>query len=40
MTAERSEGLVIRLRPLGDPSLIVHWFTPGPGRLGPVATGM
>jgi DNA repair protein RecO (recombination protein O) len=37
MTAERSEGLVIRLRPLGDTSLIVHWLTPEHGRLATVA---
>ena len=39
MTAERSEGLVIRLRPLGDTSLIVHWLTPEHGRLATVAKG-
>ena len=39
MTAQRSEGIVIRLRPLGDTSLIVHWLTPEHGRLATVAKG-
>ncbi len=39
MNAERSEGLVLRLRPLGDTSLIVHWLTPDRGRLATVAKG-
>ena len=39
MIAQRSEGIVIRLRPLGDTSLIVHWLTPEHGRLATVAKG-
>lgn len=39
MNAERSEGLILRLRPLGDTSLIVHWLTPDHGRLATVAKG-
>ncbi len=39
MTAQRSEGIVIRLHPLGDTSLIVHWLTPEHGRLATVAKG-
>jgi recombinational DNA repair protein (RecF pathway) len=39
MTAQRSEGIVLRLRPLGDTSLIVHWLTPEHGRLATVAKG-
>ena len=39
MSSDRSEGVVIRLRPLGDTSLIVHWLTPEHGRLATVAKG-
>ena len=39
MTAERSEGVILRLRPLGDTSLVVHWLTPDLGRLATVAKG-
>ncbi len=36
---ETGTGLVLRLRPLTETSLIVHWLTPGFGRLATVAKG-
>lgn len=39
MTAEHSEGVVLRMRTLGDTSLVVHWLTPEHGRLATVAKG-
>jgi DNA repair protein RecO (recombination protein O) len=36
---ERATGLVLRLRPLTETSLIVHWLTPSFGRLATVAKG-
>ncbi len=36
---ETAQGLVLRTRPLTDTSLIVHWLTPGFGRLATVAKG-
>ncbi|MFM7805934.1 MAG: DNA repair protein RecO, partial [Verrucomicrobiota bacterium] len=39
MTSERSGGVILRLRPLGDTSLVVHWLTPDQGRLATVAKG-
>ena len=36
---ERSTGLILRLRPLTETSLIVHWLTPDLGRLATVAKG-
>ena len=36
---ERSSGLVMRVRPLTDTSLIVHWLTPDLGRIATVAKG-
>jgi DNA repair protein RecO (recombination protein O) len=39
MTIERATGLVLRTRLLTDTSLIVHWLTPGLGRVATVAKG-
>lgn len=39
MTEERATGLILRLRPLTDTSLIVHWLTSDLGRLSTVAKG-
>jgi DNA repair protein RecO (recombination protein O) len=36
---ESSAGLVLRTRPLTETSLIVHWLTPGLGRVATVAKG-
>src|SRR5213082_3295135 len=36
---ERAEGLVLRLYPLTETSLIVRWLTPHLGRLSTVAKG-
>jgi DNA repair protein RecO (recombination protein O) len=36
---ESASGLVVRTRPLTETSLIVHWLTPGLGRLATVAKG-
>jgi DNA repair protein RecO (recombination protein O) len=36
---ETAAGLVLRTRPLTETSLIVHWLTPGFGRLATVAKG-
>jgi DNA repair protein RecO (recombination protein O) len=36
---ERATGLILRLRPLTETSLIVHWLTPELGRLATVAKG-
>lgn len=36
---ERSTGIILRLRPLTDTSLIVHWLTRDLGRLATVAKG-
>ena len=36
---ETATGLVLRTRPLTETSLIVHWVTPGLGRLATVAKG-
>src|ERR1041384_7417484 len=36
---ETGTGLVLRLRPLTETSLIVHWLTPSFGRLATVAKG-
>ena len=36
---ETATGLVLRMRPLTETSLIVHWLTPGFGRLATVAKG-
>ncbi len=35
----KSRGLILRVRPLTDSSLIVHWLTPDYGRLSTVAKG-
>jgi DNA repair protein RecO (recombination protein O) len=39
MNVERAHGLIVRLRPLTDSSLIVHWLTAEHGRLATVAKG-
>jgi DNA repair protein RecO (recombination protein O) len=36
---ERTQGLILRIRPLSDTSLIVHWLTAEHGRLATVAKG-
>jgi DNA repair protein RecO (recombination protein O) len=36
---ENASGLVLRVRPLTETSLIVHWFTPELGRVATVAKG-
>jgi recombinational DNA repair protein (RecF pathway) len=36
---ESATGLVLRIRPLTETSLIVHWLTPDLGRLATVAKG-
>jgi DNA repair protein RecO (recombination protein O) len=36
---EKTTGLVLRLRPLTETSLIVHWLTPDLGRFSTVAKG-
>ncbi len=36
---ENSTGVVLRVRPLTETSLIVHWLTPDLGRLATVAKG-
>jgi DNA repair protein RecO (recombination protein O) len=36
---ESHHGIVLRTRPLTETSVIVHWLTPGPGRLATVAKG-
>ncbi len=39
MNSERATGVVLRLRPLTDTSLIVHWLTAELGRVATVAKG-
>jgi len=39
MNVERTIGVILRVRPLTDTSLIVHWLTPDLGRLATVAKG-
>ncbi|MBC8325766.1 MAG: DNA repair protein RecO [Verrucomicrobia subdivision 3 bacterium] len=36
---ENGHGIILRVRPLTETSLIVHWLTPEHGRLGTVAKG-
>ncbi len=36
---EKTVGIVLRTRPLTETSLIVHWLTPGFGRVATVAKG-
>ena len=36
---ESATGLVLRVRPLTETSLIIHWLTPGLGRIATVAKG-
>jgi DNA repair protein RecO (recombination protein O) len=37
--SESATGFILRTRPLTETSLIVHWLTPGLGRLATVAKG-
>ena len=39
MNIERTTGVILRVRPLTDTSLIIHWLTPDLGRLATVAKG-
>jgi len=39
MNSERATGVVLRLRPLTDTSVIVHWLTEELGRVATVAKG-
>lgn len=39
MTLERARGTILRVRPLTETSLIVHWLTAEAGRLATVAKG-
>ncbi len=39
MNVEQTTGVILRLRPLTDTSLIVQWLTPDLGRLATVAKG-
>lgn len=36
---ETSAGIILRARPLTETSLIVHWLTPGAGRIATAAKG-
>ena len=36
---ETATGIVLRVRPLTETSLIIHWLTPDAGRIGTVAKG-
>lgn len=36
---ESASGLILRVRPFTETSLIVHWLTPGPGRIATIAKG-
>ena len=36
---ERATGLVLRVFSLTETSLVVHWLSPGAGRIGTVAKG-
>src|SRR6185369_459791 len=36
---ESTTGLILRARPLTETSLIIHWLTPGLGRIATVAKG-
>jgi DNA repair protein RecO (recombination protein O) len=36
---ERTSGLILRIRPLTETSLIVHWLSPDLGRIATVAKG-
>ncbi len=36
---ERTQGLILRTRPLTETSLIVQWLTPDAGRIATVAKG-
>src|SRR5436853_3008836 len=36
---ERTQGLILRTRPLSETSLIVQWLTPDAGRIATVAKG-
>jgi DNA repair protein RecO (recombination protein O) len=36
---ENAHGIILRTRPLTETSLIIHWLTPGLGRIATVAKG-
>lgn len=36
---ETATGIILRVRPLTETSLIIHWLTPDSGRIGTVAKG-
>jgi DNA repair protein RecO (recombination protein O) len=36
---ESASGIILRVRPLTETSLIIHWLTPGIGRVATVAKG-
>ena len=36
---ERATGLVLRVFPITETSLVVHWLSPQAGRIGTVAKG-
>jgi DNA repair protein RecO (recombination protein O) len=39
MTEERATGIILRVRPLTETSLIAHWLTASQGRIATVAKG-
>ena len=39
MISERASGIILRVRPLTDSSLIIHWLCPEAGRIATVAKG-
>lgn len=39
MSTESAHGIILRVRPLGDTSVIVHWLTAESGRIATVAKG-
>ncbi len=39
MKTENATGLILRVRPLTETSLIIHWLTPDSGRIATVAKG-
>ena len=39
MTIQKATGIILRVRPYSDTTLIVHWLTPDLGRLATIAKG-
>nr|ALS89278.1 reco: DNA repair protein [uncultured bacterium] len=39
MTDEKTTGIILRVRPLTETSLIIHWLSPDAGRIATVAKG-